>query len=413
MMFENTVEIEKALLVSLDTGEYDAEVSIAELEQLALTAGVEVAGVIEQKRPSVDKATCVGSGKLEEIKAFAEAEELDLLIFDRELSPTQIRNIEAGTGIRTVDRTMLILDIFAARARSKEGKLQVELAQLNYMLPRLTGKGIALSRQGAGIGTRGPGESKLETDRRHIHRRIDAIKEQLAEVEKHRRELHRRREKDGVQIVALVGYTNAGKSTLMNTLTGAGVLAEDMLFATLDPTARALALPDGKSVMLVDTVGFIRRLPHHLVRAFRSTLEEAAEADVVLNICDISSPESAEHLKVTNELLEKLGASGERVISVLNQCDKLEGERPLAIGASVCISAKTGQGLEDLLLKIQQTLPPSRVRLSLLIPYSSGSLTAEIRATGLVHSEVFNENGTLIDATVRIEDLHKYEMYTT
>jgi GTP-binding protein HflX len=199
----------------------------------------------------------------------------------------------------------------------------------------------------------------------------------------------------------------------MNALTGAGVLAENMLFATLDPTARALTLPDGKAVMLVDTVGFIRRLPHHLVKAFRSTLEEAAEAAVVLNICDISSNEAAEHLKVTNELLEKLGASGERVISVLNQCDKLEGERLPAIGSSVCISAKTGEGLEELLLKIQQTLPPSRVRLSLLIPYSNGGLTADIRAAGLVLSEAFNEDGTLIDATVRIEDLHKYEMYIT
>ena len=268
---------ERALLVEVDTGEYDAEASLAELYELTRSAGAEPFGAVTQKRPAPDAASCVGSGMLEEIASHCKAHEIDLLIFDCELSPTQIRNVEDACGVRVVDRTMLILDIFAARARSREGKLQVELAQLRYLLPRLSGAGKDLSRLGGGIGTRGPGETKLETDRRHIRRRIATLREQLAVVERHRSLIRTRREKDGVMTVALVGYTNAGKSTLMNRLTEAGVLAEDMLFATLDPTSRALRLPNGQTVMLIDTVGLVRRLPHQLVQAFHSTLEQAAE----------------------------------------------------------------------------------------------------------------------------------------
>lgn len=234
----------------------------------------------------------MGTGKLQEIADICKQQEIDLLVFDCELSPTQIRNIEAETDTRTIDRTMLILDIFALRARSKEGKLQVELAQLKYLMPRLTGKGVAMSRLGGGIGTRGPGETKLETDRRHISRRMETLKSELAEVEQHRSMLRKRREKDGVITCAIVGYTNAGKSTLMNYLTDAGVLAQDKLFATLDPTSRALKLPSGVTVMMIDTVGLVRRLPHHLVEAFRSTLEEAALSDIILNVCDASSDEA-------------------------------------------------------------------------------------------------------------------------
>ena len=282
-MIEMKEEQERAILVAVDTGEYDAAVSLDELEELAQTAGAVVLGKISQKRPAVDKTTCVGSGMLEQIKNQAAALGANLLIFDHELTASQLRNIEEATDLAVVDRTTLILDIFAQRARSREGKLQVELAQQKYRLPRLMGQGTALSRLGGGIGTRGPGESKLESDRRHIRRRIESLEEQLRDLERQRSTRRARRKKDGVITVAIVGYTNVGKSTLLNTLTNAGVLAEDKLFATLDPTARALTLPDGRTVMLIDTVGLVRRLPHQLVEAFQSTLEEAADADLLLH----------------------------------------------------------------------------------------------------------------------------------
>lgn len=409
-MYENEQKKDVVILVGLDTGEYDAQTSIDELRELAKTAGAEVAAVTVQKRPAQEKATCVGMGKIEEIKEFAENNDIDLLIFDLELSPTQLRNIEEITGVRTIDRTMLILDIFAGRARSKEGKLQVELAQLKYMLPRLTGKGIEMSRLGGGIGTRGPGETKLETDRRHIRRRIDSLKEQLSEVEKRRGELRKRRKKNSVRTAALVGYTNAGKSTLMNALTQAGVLAEDMLFATLDPTSRALALPDGSEVMLIDTVGLIRRLPHHLIEAFKSTLEEAADADVILNVCDASSPEANEHLKVTEKILSELGARTDTTINVLNKCDRLsEGYFALSSEKTVRISAKTGEGIDRLLKKIIETLPPTRKHVKILIPYSKGKIISYIRDGATVHSEEFNESGTVLDITLDIAVLEKYK----
>ena len=274
-MFENETRPQRAMLISLDTGEYDVQASLAELEELTRTAGADPVLNLTQKRPAPDTATRLGPGMVDQVADLCGQQEIDLLIFDRELSPTQIRNLEQACGTRVIDRTTLILDIFAQRARSKEGKLQVELAQLRYLLPRLAGQGTALSRLGGGIGTRGPGETKLETDRRHIRRRIGSLKEQLRDVEAAREVIDRRRKKDGTVTVALVGYTNAGKSTLMNRLTQAGVLAEDKLFATLDPTARALKLPCGKTVMLIDTVGFLRRLPHHLVEAFKSTARTA------------------------------------------------------------------------------------------------------------------------------------------
>ena len=285
-MYENEEKIQKALLVGIDTGEYDAEGSMSELWELTESAGAVPVTTVMQKRDKPDGATCIGSGRLEEITDFCRDNEIDFIVFDTELSPTQIRNIEEITDVRTIDRTMLILDIFAIRARTNEGKLQVELAQLKYLLPRLSGKGKEMSRLGGGVGTRGPGETKLETDRRHIRRRIEALKEELEHMTNRRDQLRARRKKDGVITVAIVGYTNAGKSTLMNTLTEAGVLSEDKLFATLDPTSRALKLTNGVSVMMIDTVGLVRRLPHHLVEAFKSTLEEAALADIILNVCD-------------------------------------------------------------------------------------------------------------------------------
>lgn len=384
---------ERALLVSVDTGEFDAEVSLDELCELAATAGAEVVGTAIQKKESPDKATCLGSGRAEELARDCAAQDIDLLIVDRELTPTQQRNLEDIFPCRVIDRTTLILDIFAGRARSAEGRLQVELAQLRYRLPRLAGQGTALSRLGGGIGTRGPGESKLESDRRHIRRRIAALGEQLDRVESQRALRRERRRKDGVPTVALVGYTNAGKSTLLNHLTDAGVLAEDKLFATLDPTARALQLPDGREVMLVDTVGFVRRLPHQLVQAFRSTLEEAVDADVILNICDASSPFAAEHLRVSGDLLAELGCTGKPIIRVMNKCDLVpEVGTPGGSGEQIFISARTGAGVDALLSAIAAALPPDRRQVELLLPFSAGALAEQCRREGqVVHEEYVPE----------------------
>ena len=410
--FENTQKPESALLVGVDSGDFDCEESLSELAELAKTAGAEVQAKVTQKREKPDAATYIGSGRLEEIKDFCRDNETDLLIFDTELTPSQQRNIEDITGIRVIDRTELILDIFAARARSGEGKLQVELAQLKYSLPRLGGKGTSLSRLGGGIGTRGPGETKLETDRRHIRRRIKSLEDDLEALSKRRRIARARREKDGTQTVAIVGYTNAGKSTLMNTLTQAGVLAEDKLFATLDPTARALTLPDGRRVMLIDTVGFIRRLPHGLVEAFKSTLEEAATATLILNVCDASSPECAEHLDVTNRLLDELGCSGKPIIAVFNKCDVAPDIGWLSAGLrSVKISALSGEGLDLLLEEIVKALPPTRKKVSLLLPYSMGSNAALLRSDGAVEKEEYREDGLFMTVTADINLLDKYKDY--
>ncbi len=409
-MIENRQEKEKALLVSVDTGEFDAEVSIDELEELAHTAGAQVLGKLIQKKERPEAATFVGAGKLAEILAFCSSNDIDLLIFDSELTPSQQRNLEKYTGVRVIDRTMLILDIFAARARTGEGKLQVELAQLKYSLPRLAGQGQSLSRLGGGIGTRGPGESKLESDRRHINRRIQKLEEQLRELEKRRDLLRRRRKKDGVQTVAIVGYTNAGKSTLMNALTKAGVLAEDKLFATLDPTSRALTLPDGRKVMLVDTVGLIRRLPHKLVEAFKSTLEEAAQASVILNVCDASDEHCSEHLDVTKKLLDELGCAGTPVISVMNKCDLVGNIYSMpTFGKTVLISALNERGFDELLSAIEKELPQTRKTASLLIPFKNGAAAARIRNEGVVHEEEYREDGLFMRATVEISLLDEYK----
>ncbi len=408
--YENSQEPEVAVLVGIDMGLYNAQVSMDELEELARTAGAVVAAKIIQKRDKPDSATYVGSGRLEEIKAFTEANDVDLLIFDGELTPSQQRNIEDETDIRVIDRTTLILDIFAARARSNEGKIQVELAQLKYSLPRLGGKGAEMSRLGGGIGTRGPGESKLESDRRHIRRRIQSLQEELIQIAKRRENLRARREKDGVETIAIVGYTNAGKSTLMNTLTNAGVLAENKLFATLDPTSRALTLPDGRTVMLIDTVGLVRRLPHQLVDAFRSTLEEAANATVILNLCDASDECCTEHLSVTMNLLAALGCADKPIISVLNKCDLCGGSFILpAQGEFVMISAKTGEGLGNLLAKIQLSLPLTRRKAELLIPYNEGSLVNYIREEGVLIKEDYRADGIYVKAVVDVRFLDKHK----
>ena len=403
-LYENiNTDKERALLVSVDTGDFDAEVSIDELEELSHTAGAEVLGKIIQKKDRPENATFVGLGKLAEIIAFCQNNDIDIIIVDSELTPSQQRNLEKMTGVRVIDRTMLILDIFAARARTSEGKLQVELAQLKYSLPRLSGQGTALSRLGGGIGTRGPGETKLESDKRHIRRRIQKLEEELKELEKRREMLRKRRRKDGVQTVAIVGYTNAGKSTLMHALTQAGVLAENKLFATLDPTSRGLTLPDGREVMLIDTVGLIRRLPHKLVEAFKSTLEVAAEATVILNVCDASDIHANEHLEVTKRLLNELGCQGKPVISVMNKCDLVGDIYSMpTFGKTVMISALQEKGFEELLKAIEKELPPTRRKAELLIPFKAGAVAARIRNEGAVEEEEYRPEGLYMKAIVDI-----------
>ena len=300
------------------------------------------------------------------------------------------------------------------RALSGEGKLQVELAQLKYLLPRLGGKGVSMSRLGGGIGTRGPGETKLETDRRHIRRRISSLEAELKELEARRARYRERRKKDGAVTVALVGYTNAGKSTLMNALTNAGVLAENKLFATLDPTARALTLPDGRTVILIDTVGFIRRLPHKLVEAFKSTLDEAVDADVIIDVCDASSPECSEHFKVTEALLEELGCTGKPIITALNKCDVSGDDATIPLlGNTVRISAKNGDGLSELLLMTQKLLPPTRKRIKLLLPFNKGALSSQLRKDGVIHSEEYTAQGLLLDVTADVRMLEECKEYIT
>ncbi len=405
---------EKALLLSVDTGDFDAESSIEELTLLAESAGAEVVGSIIQRKSTPDGATYIGTGRLHEAELFCHNQEIDVIICDGELTPSQIRNIENATKVRVIDRTQLILDIFALRAKTREGKLQVELAQLKYALPRLTGKGKQMSRLGGGIGTRGPGETKLESDRRHIMRRMHALQEQLNEVEKRRGLLRKRREKNGVITVALVGYTNAGKSTLMNALTDAGVLAEDKLFATLDPTSRKLTLPNGQEVMLIDTVGFVSRLPHDLVKAFRSTLEEAAEADIVLNVCDASDIHCSEHIEITTGILKDLGGAGDNIITVMNKCDKAENIFDIIrMGKIVMISALKGVNLDLLLREIEKCLALQSVELCLLIPFSKGGELNTIRNTGKILSEEFTADGTLIKVILPASEADRYKEYIT
>ena len=401
----------RAILIGADTGEYEAESSMDELSELAKTAGAEELARVLQKREAYEPATVIGEGKLAEVKELCGSLGAELLIFDCELTASQIRNVEDETDVRVIDRTMLILDIFAGRAVSREGKLQVELAQLKYRLPRLMGIGASLSRLGGGIGTRGPGETQLETDRRHIRRRIDKLSAELKELEERRGYARDRRKKDSVQVGAIVGYTNAGKSTLLNLLTGADVLAEDKLFATLDPTSRAIELPDGRSLLLVDTVGLIRRLPHHLVEAFKSTLEEAACADIIIHVCDVSDPEAAEKADVTLKTLADLGAAEIPVVTVLNKCDLLTENIP-EDDSTVKISAKKAQGIDRLLQVVAANLPETAKRMKLLLPYDKAGFTAKLRENGKVFTEEYTETGVLVDALVDqmlIKQMSQYE----
>lgn len=391
---------ERAVLVAVDTGAYDYLSSLSELRELAKTAGAEVVDSFIQNRPSPDNATYVGEGKLSEIQTFSQENQVTLLIFDDELTGSQTRNIEEFTGIRAVDRTTLILDIFAQRARSHEGRLQVELAQQKYRLPRLLGLGTQLSRLGGGIGTRGPGETKLESDRRHIRRRIHALEEALEELSAQRARTRERRKKNNAVTVALVGYTNVGKSTLLNQLTSSEVYVQDQLFATLDPTARELTLPNGQSVILMDTVGLIQRLPHQLVEAFHSTLEVAADADLILLVCDYGSPDRERQLDVAKKLLDELGCGEIPMITVCNKIDKLDNPAPESNSRTVFISAKDPETLPPLLHAIEEALASRICTLDLLLPYSEGSLLHLIREKGQVLSESYEPDGIRVKASI-------------
>ena len=386
---------ERAILVGLESdAPYD---TLAELGELAATAGAVVVGRATQRKREIDNATYIGSGKAEELSLSASALEADLLIFDDELSPVQARNLEAITGVRVIDRTALILDIFARHAQSREGKLQVELAQLQYELPRIFGQGKDLSRQGSGTIARGPGETKLESDKRRIRRRIYELGEALKAVEKQRGLRRERRQKEAVARIALVGYTNAGKSTLLNALTGAGVLAEDKLFATLDPVVRQVALPNGSQALLSDTVGFINKLPHELVTAFHSTLEEVRQADLILHVVDVSAGYYPSQMQVVEEVLASLGAGDIPCIRVYNKADQAQGPLPQD---GVVISALQGTGLEALLQAVEQALSARYKEISLVIPYDKYEAMALLQREGRILEETHEGAGTLVRAQV-------------
>lgn len=397
--------MEKAVLVGIETQHphWNIEETMRELALLAETAGAEPVAEIIQKRSKPDSAFYVGKGKVEEIRLLVEETGAELIIFNDELSPSQIRNLEKVMEARVVDRTALILDIFAQRAKTHEGTLQVELAQLNYLLPRLTGLGIQLSRLGGGIGTRGPGETKLEVDRRRIRKRIGDLKEEIEEIKKHRT-LHRRaRQAVPLPVVTIVGYTNAGKSTLLNALTAAGVFVEDKLFATLDPTTRQVELQDGSRFLLTDTVGFIQKLPHHLVAAFRATLEEVRDADLLLHVVDTSHPQAAAQMIAVNEILHKIDAEKLPVFVVFNKMDLPEAHAALPMLCRdwpdhLAVSAKNGMGLAELLLRIDEVIRGGHQRLELTLPFGSEKILATIRSHGKLETEEYTAEGIKIRA---------------
>lgn len=420
-MEKQEIQNSRAILVALcpDNGRAEEiEKSLDELARLLDTAGGEAVARLVQNKDTPDVRTVIGSGKVAELKTLCENNQIQTVIFDCELSPSQIRNLEEELdGPLVIDRSMLILDIFALHATTGEGKLQVELAQLKYTAPRLMGKGTEMSRLGGGIGTRGPGESKLESDRRHMKRRITALEEELSVLEKNRMTMRASRDRSGLTKVAIVGYTNAGKSTLLNRLTGAGILAEDKLFATLDPTTRKLALPSGETVLLTDTVGFIRKLPHHLVKAFRSTLDEAVFADVLLILIDASDEEYPEQLAVTEQLLSELGASEKPIIYVFNKCDNGITHNPASVlrrdGANaVCISAMTGEGIDEFLALLEKTVLAGKTRVTFRIPNSEQGALNILYKNATVEDVDYGADAVTVVATVDAKTrgmLRKYD----
>ena len=402
------------VLLALDQGRYDMARSLDELRALADANGMDAVAEVVQKRATPEAATLLGEGKVAEARLVCQNVNAAAAIFDGELTGSQIRNLSAALQVEVLDRTMLILEIFRARATTNEGKLQTELATLRYQLPRLQGLGEALSRQGGGGGggggaRRGAGETKLELDRRHVHARIDALAEKLAEMEKRRGESRKARAKTGMPVVSLVGYTNVGKSSLMNALCGPSVAEADMLFATLDPTSRKLVLPSGMAVLLVDTVGFVSRLPHNLVEAFKSTLEEAAWSDVIIRVADAGDEQREEQLAVTDEVLDGLDCTDIPRLTVYNKCDK---PNTLSFDPDILLtSAKTGYGLDTLLQKLDELLSDRVHTIRVLLPYDKLGLAAPMRERGSVQVEEYREDGLYLEGIVKTEDLHCFEGY--
>ena len=393
---------ERVILFAASTNASDdTEESVEELRELVKTAGAETVGVVIQNRENIHPGTYLGKGKIQVWESGATG-----VVCDDELSPAQLKNLEDALDTKVMDRTMIILDIFAARAKTREGKIQVELAQLRYRAVRLVGLRNSLSRLGGGIGTRGPGETKLEVDRRRIHERISQLKSELQDVERHRDVVRKQREQSGTLTAAIVGYTNAGKSTLLNKLTGAGILAEDKLFATLDPTTRALTLPGGEKVLLTDTVGFIRKLPHHLVEAFKSTLEEARYCDVILHVVDCSNPQMDMQMHVVYETLRRLDIKDKEIITVFNKVDRPDADtacRDMSADYKVKLSAKTGEGIEELLDLFAIILRNRRIYFEKVFAYRDAGRIQTIRKSGQLLSEEYQDDGIHVKAYVPVE----------
>lgn len=406
-MIELNEEMERVILVGVSLfGQRDTEDSLKELSKLAETAGARAVGSVIQSRDQVHPGTYVGKGKIDEIKDLLWELDATGIICDDELSPVQMKNLQDELDVKVMDRTLVILDIFAARASSSEGKIQVELAQLKYRQTRLTGFGTSLSRLGGGIGTRGPGEKKLEVDRRLIRRRIAQLSRELKEVKRHREIVRGKRSRSRIPVAAIVGYTNAGKSTLLNRLTGADILAEDKLFATLDPTTRGLRLPGGQEILLTDTVGFIHKLPHHLIEAFKSTLEEAKYADLILHVVDASNPQMDIQMHTVYETLYHLEVRDKPVITVFNKQDQAAGEgtvRDFRADCTVKISAKTGEGIDGLTRQIEAVLRQKKVLLERLCPYCEADSLQLIRRFGELEEEDYREDGVFVRAYVPAE----------
>ena len=403
-MIEIKEQAEKLILVGIAQEDVEETIaSLQELEELADTAGAVTLELFLQSREQPHPGTYLGSGRIRELKERIAELDADGIVCDDELTPAQMRNLSDQLDTKVLDRSLLILDIFASRAATHEGRIQVELAQLRYRATKLTGRGVSLSRLGGGIGTRGPGESKLETDRRAIHRRIGMLKAELADVVRHREQQREKRRFGSIPVAAIVGYTNAGKSTLLNSLTGAGILAEDKLFATLDPTTRMLALPGGEEILLTDTVGFIRKLPHHLIEAFKSTLEEAKYADLILHVVDASGPRMKQQMETVYATLRDLGAADQPVITVFNKCDRPLGDALLydaQAAETVRISALTGEGLDELKKTISRVLRDQKVYIDRVFSYAETGEAARVRRYGSVLEESYEEGGIHIKAYV-------------
>lgn len=413
-------ELNRAILVSIfpQGGEDACLRSLEELKRLADTAGATTFATLTQQKATPDVATCIGKGKLEELAELCKNNSIDIVIFDCELSPAQIKNIENAVETEVVDRSMLILDIFALHATSAEGKIQVELAQLKYTAPRLIGKGKDMSRLGGGIGTRGPGESKLEIDRRRLASRISYLQNELKELEKNRQTMRAQRDRSSIPKACIVGYTNAGKSTLLNLLTDAGILAEDKLFATLDPTTRKFILPSGLEMLLTDTVGFIRKLPHHLVHAFHSTLEEVVYCDFLILVVDASDDECLEHLAVTDSILEYFEVSNKSRLYIFNKADECTNERLYDLrllnstrGRVVTLSAKNGFGYDELIAQLESLCRDGKKRITFVFPYTEqGALSSFYGSAEIINTD-YNDVGTVVEAWVDEKTIGRFERF--